>query len=564
MAEIFTLLLEMIKSMCVVTVLAYIFSQTKVFKNILFRQSQRYEKYTLIFFFSFVSIIGTYMNIPINGAYANTRPIGAIVAGLIFGPYYGMIVGSIAGLHRFFMGGFTGLACGLATVIEGLTGGIFYYIRINFKKKLSYNKKDLFLIGIASGIVAEILQMLTIIIIAKPYDMALNTVEKIAIPMIIANSLGVSIFTNIITNTREEYERVGAIYSQKVLNIANMISPYLRKGLNNTSAEIAASIIYEKFNCDAVCITDNNSILGYEGYGKEHYNNHNINSSYINKVLEEQKYKIVKTKDLISCSKNGCMLNLAIIVPLNFNKDKSGGLLVFYYCKNKKIENYDVDFANSIAQLMSTQLELARLEKQAQMSAVIELKMLQAQIHPHFLFNALNTISSFCRTNPTKARELIINLSNFFRKTLNRDINFVSIKEEIELVDSYLNIEIARFGKRLNVAYDISSNILDFKIPTFIIQPIVENSIKHGISICPNGGSLKIIINDMEKYIYICVIDTGIGMSSEKLNYVIKNWPGIGLKNVNERLKNIYGNKYGLEIESEINKGTKVSFEIPK
>lgn len=543
--------------MSVIAVSAYIFSQTKTFKNLLNRRMHHYERFIVITFFTALSILGTYMNIDVNGALANTRPIGAVVAGLFGGPFTGAAVGLIAGFHRYMLGGFTGLACGIATIFEGLVGGLFSY----YNKRKEFDVK----IGFLAGIIAEILQVIIIIAVARPFAEAVSTVKIIILPMIVANSIGVAIFVNILKNTRDENNRIAAVQAQKVLNIANMTLPFLRKGFDNESAKKAAQIILEKSDFDAVCITDDKEILAYAGVGSDHHvPGQPLSKHYEIEVLSSGEIKKISTKGELGCDIKDCCINSALHVPLKFKGDKVGGIIIFYYTKHKEIDDFDIDFATGIAKLLTTQLELAKLEKQAQMATAAELKMLQAQIHPHFLFNALNTIASFCRTEPSKARELILYLSTFFRKTLNREGSFVTIEEEVDLVNSYLSIEKARFGNRLNVIYNISGDLLKRKIPAFIIQPLVENSIKHGISPHPVGGKIEINIEEKESFLNISVMDTGVGMSNKRLEDVLTNWPGIGLKNINERLKNFYGDDFKLIVKSEEGIGTSIFYKIPK
>jgi len=551
-----SLLIDLIKSMSVIAVCAYIFSQTKTFRSILNRRMHKYDKFILIAFFTGVSILGTYMNIEVNGALANTRPIGAAVAGLFGGPLTGATVGLIAGFHRYLLGGFTNFACAIATIFEGLVGGIMY----RYNKGKEPDTK----IALITGLIAETLQMLIIVATARPIDAAINTVKILAIPMIVANSIGIAIFINILKNAKDEFNRVGALQAQKALNIANMTLPFLRKGFDNVSSKKAAQIILEKSDVDAVCITDDKEILAYAGTGNDHHTAGQPLKDYEIDAINRGEIRIINTKEEIGCSTKECQIHSAILAPLKFKGDNAGGLIIFYYSRNKKIDEFDVNFVLGIAKLLTTQLELARLEKQAQMATAAELKVLQAQIHPHFLFNALNTIASFCRTDPGKARELILNLSTFFRKTLNRGDSFVTIEEEIDLVNSYLSIEKARFGDRLDIIYNISGDLLKRKIPAFIIQPLVENSIKHGISPHLDGGRIEINIEEDDNYLKISVSDTGVGMSKERYQDVITNWPGIGLKNINERLRNFYGNSYGLNIESEENIRTCIGFIIPK
>ncbi len=187
---------------------------------------------------------------------------------------------------------------------------------------------------------------------------------------------------------------------------------------------------------------------------------------------------------------------------------------------------------------------------------------MQAQINPHFLFNALNTIVSFLRIDPNKARELIINLSTYLRYNLDYSNAFVDISKELEQVKAYVEVEKARFGEKLEVLFNIQEGI-DIKVPSLIIQPIVENSIKHGILKGAGAGSVIINISSLdESNIEISVEDDGVGIERETIENIYNGTmkeSKIGVSNVNSRLKHIYGK--GLSIE-QLNPGTKVSFIV--
>ncbi len=207
---------------------------------------------------------------------------------------------------------------------------------------------------------------------------------------------------------------------------------------------------------------------------------------------------------------------------------------------------------------------LIKLKRSVQDGINAEMAFLQAQIKPHFLYNALNTIVSFCWTDPEKAAELITELSNYLRSSFdfsNMD-RFVHIEKEIDFVQSYLVIEKARFEEKINCQYTIDD--ISFMIPTLILQPIVENAVKHGILKKENGGNINISIKQEHEFIIIKVEDDGVGMTKEKLKNILseKSINGsVGIRNVDKRLKRIYG--YGLKIESEAEKGTKVYIRIP-
>ncbi len=225
-----------------------------------------------------------------------------------------------------------------------------------------------------------------------------------------------------------------------------------------------------------------------------------------------------------------------------------------------------MELALGLALLFSTQIELSKLDYQSELLAKAELKALQAQINPHFLFNAINTIVSLIRTQPDNARRLLIHLGNYFRKNLQQNTEEVNIHKEIEHINSYVEIEKARFGDNLKIIYDISEDV-DCLLPPLLLQPIVENAIKHGVLEKIEGGTVEILAIDNDNETKIMVKDDGVGMSKELIESLLLGKiesDSIGLINVNNRLKNKYGEKYGLDIESEKDKGTTVTIRIPK
>lgn len=208
---------------------------------------------------------------------------------------------------------------------------------------------------------------------------------------------------------------------------------------------------------------------------------------------------------------------------------------------------------------------LLHLKKSVNQAIHAEMAFLQAQIKPHFLYNALNTIVSFCWTDPEKAGDLLLDLSNYLRGSFNFSNmdNFVSIEKELDFVRSYMMIEKARFEEKINFEYDILVP-LDFMVPTLILQPIVENAVKHGILPKINGGTVKISITHQLEFILIKVEDDGIGIDPKKLTTLLTedfSSKSVGLKNINQRMKSLYG--YGIDIISVIETGTIVSIKIP-
>ncbi len=203
-----------------------------------------------------------------------------------------------------------------------------------------------------------------------------------------------------------------------------------------------------------------------------------------------------------------------------------------------------------------------RLQEQEKLLLAAKLEALANQINPHFLFNTLASISSLIRTQPETARMLVTKLSGLLRRLLRSTDHFVTLREELEAIDEYLHIELVRFGPQLNVDKQIHPDTLDVIVPSLILQPLVENSIKHGLSPKIGGGRITIKSALRDGHAVIEVVDDGMGMTDERLQHALGG--GIGLSNVNERLRTIYGAHYELKLKSVPGSGTSVSIEIPE
>jgi two-component system LytT family sensor kinase len=203
-----------------------------------------------------------------------------------------------------------------------------------------------------------------------------------------------------------------------------------------------------------------------------------------------------------------------------------------------------------------------RLAEQETLLLAARIEALANQINPHFLFNTLTSITSLIRTDPETARTLITKLSGLLRRLLRSTDHFVTLREELESIDEYLDIESVRFGPQLRVVKQISPDTLDVILPSMLLQPLIENSIKHGLSPKIGGGQILIKSLMQNGHAIIEVRDDGLGMSEERLEQALGG--GIGLSNVNERLRTIYGAGYQLKLTSTPGQGTCASIEIPE
>jgi two-component system LytT family sensor kinase len=203
-----------------------------------------------------------------------------------------------------------------------------------------------------------------------------------------------------------------------------------------------------------------------------------------------------------------------------------------------------------------------RLQEQEKLLLAAKIDALASQINPHFLFNTLASISSLVRTQPETARMLITKLSGLLRRLMRSTDHFVTLREELESVDEYLDIEVVRFGPQLTVVKEIPPGALDVVVPSMILQPLVENSIKHGLARKVGGGRITIRAMLREGHTVIEVHDDGLGMTEDRLEHALDG--GIGLSNVNERLQTIYGAHYQLKLTSVPGQGTCARVEIPE
>ncbi|GLI50941.1 histidine kinase [Tepidanaerobacter syntrophicus] len=559
----FQILLDLANRLGIFVIIAFLLSQFTPFKKLILKKEVSLgEKIILSAIFGSFGILGTYMGIPVYGALANSRAVGVIIGGLLGGPFVGVLSGLIASLHRWSIdiGGFTAVACAISTFIEATLAGFIH-------KKFENGKKICWWHGFAVGIAMELLQMVIILTIAKPFSAALELVKVIWFPMTFVNSCGIAIFILIIDNIFKEQEQVGALQAKLSLDIASETLPYLRKGLNELSAYKAAKIIFDKTDYDAVAVTDTEKILAHVGKGEDH---HKAGYSFMTKttkdVISSKEYKIATSKEEINCAEPSCPLQSAVVAPL-LEGDKVIGCLKLYKVRPNSITSIDVKLAQGLARMFATQLELAKAENQAKLLANAERRALQAQINPHFLFNALNTIISVSRKNPDESRKLLMDLSEFFRKNLSAGMEMVPLEQEIEHVKAYLSIEQARFGERLKTEFIIEPNAASsILVPPLILQPLVENAVKHGIMPKKEGGKVTVKIESVNQGTIVSVEDNGIGMSEEILEDVKKYKAckdRIGLWNVNGRLESYFGKKSCLEIYSKYKHGTVVKFFIP-
>jgi two-component system LytT family sensor kinase len=203
-----------------------------------------------------------------------------------------------------------------------------------------------------------------------------------------------------------------------------------------------------------------------------------------------------------------------------------------------------------------------KLEEQERLLSEARLAALTSQINPHFLFNTLNSVSSLIRTDPDRARVMVVKLSQVLRRLLRKHENFSALRDELSFIEDYLAIEVARFGDKLRFEKDVAGDTLDMLVPSMLLQPLVENSIKHGLSSKVEGGTIRICAHRSESKLHLLVEDDGVGIPEAKLATLLDQ--GIGVSNVNERMKVLFGSEYRMWIDSQPGRGTRVHIEVPE
>ena len=522
--------------------------------NIIIKSKAKTKKdiVALSFFFSLLSISGTYIGLNFNGAILNTRNVGVIAGGILGGPYVSIITGLVAGIHRAFvnLGRETAIPCAISTIIGGfLTAYVHRFIK----------NKDRIFFGFFLACTIENLSMGLILILLKDKILAQNIVTSFYIPMVLMNSIGASVLILIVEDIIQKSEIVAGNQAKLALEIANKTLPYFRETENLSEV---CKIIAENLGAKATVITDKKNIIAGFSFDKAEITKTAIKSNNTRKVLKTGEVMLVIKEDdeiiedFLDISPH---IKSCIILPLKEKNDVNGTLKIFFDTA-EKITEKNRYLMIGLSHLISTQMEISKVENLISLLKYSELKALQSQINPHFLFNVLNTMTSLIRTNPEKAREVTIDLSNYLRYNLDNNVKSVELIKELNQIDNYIKIEKVRFGDKLNIIYDVDESLYNFQIPSLIIQPLVENSIKHGILKKRENGCVKVIVKKIDKDIEVVIEDDGVGIEQTVIDNLDKQiQENIGLKNVHQRLKLLYGE--GLNIK-KLEQGTRIKFKI--
>ncbi len=341
----------------------------------------------------------------------------------------------------------------------------------------------------------------------------------------------------------------------------------LPEGLTNEVADQAVALLLPLLGGDAVSITDRERMLAFAGPGDDHHERGS--PLYIqtrDEVLLTGRTLTVSGADVIGCPEPGCPLRSAAIAPLRVGQEVIGSVTVY----RSSHDPPRGELVEAAAGILSLHLELAELESRERIAVDAELDALRAQINPHFLFNTLNTIANRIRTDPEDARQLLVRLADFFRHALRQRGQFAGFSQEYAFIRTYVTLEQARFGDRLNVEYDIDPAVLGVEIPVLVVQPLVENAIKHGASsnVERTTVRLRARVNPLARTVQVLVRDDGVGMDDDTRAAVLEgrsrlDASGTGLSNIRARLHLLFGDRHTFDVRSALGEGTTIHLELP-
>ena len=347
------------------------------------------------------------------------------------------------------------------------------------------------------------------------------------------------------------------IATYRTLHIASLAAPALRGGLTESGTARSVKYLRGLLGVPGLAITDRFSTLAWDGIGDKQ---REFAIKHAEAALDSGSSVVLSAEQARDVSE---MFRSGIAAPLT-SDDVVIGALVAY--SNLPAGPALMRAVEEVATFTSGQLDLAELDRTRARSAEAEVRVLRAQISPHFIFNSLTAIASFVRTDPDRARELLLDFAEFTRYSFRSHGRYTALAEELRSVEQYLLLEQARFGDRLQVKLRVDPEVLSVRIPFLCIQPLVENAVRHGLESRDAQGTVSITAIERGPECWISVEDDGVGNDPQVIRRSLSGEPGdhVGLANVDERLRQAFGDDHGLVVETAPMAGTKVTMRIPK
>ncbi|UWZ40825.1 histidine kinase [Dactylosporangium roseum] len=375
--------------------------------------------------------------------------------------------------------------------------------------------------------------------------------------VVLAAALAAAVYAVARLRSRRAIATAAQRATYDVLHIAALAAEPLRTGLTEAAAGKAVRHLRTLTGAAGIAVTDAARMLAFDGAGDHHREQVAVAAA---KAVTAGRSTVLGSDEL-PCDLVDCPVRGAVVVPL---AQREGALVAL---SDGPPAPGLVQATVETARWVGTQLALVELDTSRARLARAEVRALRAQISPHFIYNALTAIASFVRTDPELARELILEFAEFTRYSFRAHGEFTTLAEELRSIDRYLTIERARFGERLQVRLQIAPEVLPVTLPFLCLQPLVENAVRHGLSRKPGMGTISIVARDAGAECHITVEDDGVGMDPAALlssDDGVDTGQHVGLRNVDDRLRSVFGDGFGVVVETAPGAGTKVSMRVPK
>ncbi len=355
---------------------------------------------------------------------------------------------------------------------------------------------------------------------------------------------------------------------QKLVEVSRQARDVFRRGLTREAAAEVARMLREAVGADAVALVGRAQVLAFVGAGDDHHvAGQPVTTEFTKRVLRTGQVQVAHTREEIGCPEPRCPLTAALVVPLRV-RGMVPAALKFYRTDGRPFAQEVVEGAALVGDLLGAQLELALLDAEVERLTREELRALRAEISPHFVFNTLHSVAAVVGRDPERARRLLTDFAEFLRHALRSHGEFCTLEEELWYVEQYLAIERARLGSRLRAQVDVPGDLLGELVPVLTVQPLVENAVVHGVEPKTGSGTVRVQAGVRGDDLVLVVEDDGVGIPEGRLQVVtergVGSGLGIGLFNVQRRLRAIYGEAAGLRVESEEGRGTRVTVWLPR
>ena len=540
-----------VQKICALVTITYFASRTELFARVFRFAARPGDRLFAFLFFSALAVAEALFSS--HDPLLDAGIVSAAAAGLVSGLWPGIGVGAVSAAAASLLRSSWSPGDALPAVIVGALGGWVCQFSPAFAQRV--------LAGFLAGTLGHGIWLA----VRLQQDYLIGSWDAAAVQYVLPmflSGVGVALFLFIVGDMRAQRERIERSELARALGEANRFPPVASGGCDEASAAHTAALVQRLTRVAAVAVATPEKMLAHVGEAAEHHLRAGVVPEIALQAMADGERHATDRREGW-CERPGCPFGSAVAIPIA-HQGRPGCSVILYETRQTRFRPEVVDLAAEVAQfLVNYQMRVLEAETQAQAASRAELKALQAQVHPHFLFNALNTLAGLCEIAPGEAARLTVKLGEFFRSSLRSERALMSsVSEELDTVRVYLEIEKARFGDRLEVIEETCREADDCSIPSFSIQPLVENAIVHGVSRKAGPGRVRIATRIRNGHLLCFVADNGNGFPEGGGDWADRE--GHALPMLKGRLDRIYGGDYRLRIRTKANEGTVVCLQVPR